>query len=91
MAIKIIRPESYIKREIKFFKKHPELINQYAKTLKLLSLDPNHPSLRLHAINTKSCHSISINMQYRVLLTLRLLSDGQIILIDVGDHDLYVN
>ena len=88
--IKIIRPESYIKRERKFFRKHPELINQYAKALKLLSLEPSHPSLRLHAIKSKSCHSISINMQYRVLLTLRLLDDGQIILIDVGDHGVYV-
>lgn len=88
--IKIIRPESYIKRERKFFRKHPELINQYAKALKLLSLDPSHPSLRLHAIKSKSCHSISINMQYRVLLTLRLLDDGQIMLIDVGNHEVYV-
>lgn len=62
MALKIIRPDSYIKREIKFFKKHPELINQYAKALKLLSIDPSHPSLRLHAIKTKHCHSISINI-----------------------------
>ena len=91
MAIKIIRPESYVKREIKFLKKHPELINQYAKALKLLSLDPNHPSLRLHVIKTKSCHSISINMQYRILLTLKFLSDGQVALIDEGDHRLYSN
>jgi hypothetical protein len=45
-VIKIIRPESYIKRERKFFKKHPELINQYAKALKLLSLAPSHPSFQ---------------------------------------------
>jgi len=88
-VLKIIRPDSYVKREIKFFKNHPDLINQYAKTLKLLSLDPNHPSLRLHAIKEKSSHSISINMQYRVLLTLKWLNDGQVMLIDVGDHGLY--
>ncbi|MDO9168409.1 MAG: plasmid stabilization protein [Methylobacter sp.] len=89
MALKIIRPDSYIKREIKFFKKHPELINQYAKALKLLSIDPSHPSLRLHAIKTKHCHSISINIQYRVLLTLRLMNDGKVLLIDIGDHGVY--
>ncbi len=89
MAFKIIRPESYAKRERKFFSKHPELIKQYTKTLKLLSLDPTHPSLRLHQIKTKSCYSISINMQYRLLLTLKLLTDGKIILIDVGNHDIY--
>ena len=89
MIFKILRPESYAKRERKFFKKHPELIKQYVKTLKLLSLDPHHPSLRLHPIKNKQCHSISINMQYRVLLTLKLLSDGKLVLIDVGDHDIY--
>jgi len=89
MAFEIIRPDSYAKRERKFFKKHPELIKQYVKALKLLSLDPKHPSLRLHAITQKQCHSISINMQYRVLLTLKLLNDGKLVLIDVGDHDIY--
>ncbi|AWB66850.1 plasmid stabilization protein [Saccharobesus litoralis] len=86
---KIIRPLSYQKREKKFFKKHPELINQYTKSLQLLSLNHNHPSLRLHEIKSKNCHSISINMKYRVLLTLQFLEDGKILLIDVGDHDLY--
>jgi len=89
MAFSVIRPESYAKREIKFFRKHPELIKQYTKTLKLLSLDPKHPSLRLHPIKAKDCHSVSINMKYRLLLTLKLLADGKIILIDVGDHDIY--
>jgi len=89
MTFEIIRPDSYAKRERKFFKKHPELIKQYVKALKLLSLDPLHPSLGLHPIKNKDCHSISINMQYRVLLTLKLMDDGQLVLIDVGD-DVYV-
>ncbi len=89
MRFRIIRPESYVKRERRFFKRHPELVKQYAKVLKLLSLDPKHPLLRLYAIKSKSCHSISINMQYRVLLTLKWLDDGQVMLIDVGNHDMY--
>ena len=87
--ITIIRPLSYQKREKRFFKQHPELINQYVKVLKLLSLNLNHPSLRLHKIKQKDCFSISINMQYRVLLTLKYLPAGNIILIDVGDHNIY--
>jgi len=89
MTFEIIRPDSYAKRERKFFKKHPELIKQYIKVLKLLSLDPSHPSLRLHPIKNKYCHSISINMQYRVLLTLKLMDDGKLVLIDVSDHAIY--
>ncbi|NPA72723.1 MAG: plasmid stabilization protein [Gammaproteobacteria bacterium] len=89
MTFEIVRPDSYAKREIKFFKKHPELIKQYVMALKLLSLDPLHPSLRLNPIKNKGCHSISINMQYRVLLTLKLMEDGRLVLIDVGDHSIY--
>jgi len=89
MAFELIRPISYAKRERNFFKKHPELIKQYVKTLKLLSLNPQHPSLRLHPIVNKKCHSVSINMPYRLLLTIRMLDDGKLILIDVGDHDIY--
>lgn len=91
MTFKVIRPDSYAKRERKFFKKHPELIKQYVKILKLLSLDPSHPSLRLHSIKSKGCHSISINMQYRVLLTLKLMGNGKLVLIDVGDHYIYAH
>jgi len=91
MTFKIIRPDSYAKRERKFFKQHPELIKQYVKVLKLLSLNPSHPSLRLHPIKSKDCHSISINMQYRVLLTIKLMNDGKLVLIDVGDHDIYAH
>jgi len=44
----IIYTHSYIKRVKKFIKKHPELILQFEKTLKLLEINPKHPSLRLH-------------------------------------------
>jgi len=87
--MRIIRPYSYQRKEKKFFKRHPELINQYVKALKLMSLNLNHPSLRLHEIKQKNCHSISINMQYRVLITLKFIGNNEIILIDVGAHDVY--
>ena len=86
---KIVRPQNYQKKERKFLKKHPELISQYTKTLKVLSLNPKPPSLRLHEIKQKGCHSVSINMQYRILLTLKMLDNGDIVLISLGDHDVY--
>jgi plasmid maintenance system killer protein len=89
MAFELTRPVSYAKRERKFFKKYPELVKQYVKTLMLLSLNPQHPSLRLYPMVNKTCHSVSINIQYRLWLTLRMVDDGKLILIDVGDHDIY--
>jgi proteic killer suppression protein len=88
MTFRIIYTKSYNKRASKFIKKHPELLGQYEKTLKLLEFDPNHPSLRLHELKgkLKGLHSISINISYRITLEL-IVSDKDIILIDVGPHD----
>ncbi|VAW69411.1 hypothetical protein MNBD_GAMMA10-2146 [hydrothermal vent metagenome] len=88
MPYQIIYPDSYIKRAKKFLRKHPEVHNQYRKTLELLELDPYHPSLRLHGLEgrLKGLSSVSINMSYRIMLELEI-RDEEIILINVGDHD----
>lgn len=49
---KLIFTYSYEQRVNKFIKKHPEILNQYTKTLELLELNPFHPSLRLHQFKT---------------------------------------
>lgn len=87
MAYKLIYPKSYLKKASKFLKRHPQLIGQYEKALKLLELNPHHPSLRLHGLSGKlqGLHSASINMSYRITLELIIL-DKEIILVDVGDH-----
>ena len=84
----IIYTDSYIKRAKKFIKKHPELISQYQKTLKLLELNPNHPSLRLHKLHGKlsELYSVSINISYRISLDF-LIEDNKIIPVDIGSHD----
>jgi len=87
-VIKIIYTSSYNRRAKKFFKFHPELINQYKKTLKLLEINPKHPSLRLHKIKGKifELYSVSINMSYRISLEFTVEKDN-IILIDIGKHE----
>lgn len=84
----LIFTEQYKVKEIKFLKRHPELKQQYAKTLALLEANPSHPSLRLHPLRGKheSLHSVSINLSYRITLEL-LIQDEQIIPVNVGDHD----
>jgi len=88
MTYKLIYTVSYNKRASKFIKKHPELLSQYKKTLKLLEINPNHPSLRIHPLKgkLKDLYSISINISYRI--TLEFLVEGkEIILVNVGHHD----
>ena len=53
-----------------------------------LSVNPHHPSLRLHALAGKhqGLHSVSINLSYRITLEF-LIRDREIIPVNVGDDD----
>ena len=88
MTYKLIYTNSYIKRASKFVKKYPDLISQYKKTLKILEIEPNHPSLRLHPLKgkLKNLYSISINISYRITLEF-FVTKKEIILVNVGHHD----
>ena len=84
----IIYTESYEQKARKFLKKHSELKGQYEKTLKLLELNPYHPSLRLHKVNIQGneVFSISINISYRITIDL-LINELEVIPISIGSHD----
>lgn len=88
MNYKIFYTPAYNKRAARFLKKHPELLPHYEKTLKLLELDPFHPSLRMHRLKGRldELHSVSINISYRVTLEL-ILCEKQIVPVAVGSHD----
>jgi mRNA-degrading endonuclease YafQ of YafQ-DinJ toxin-antitoxin module len=88
MAFTLVFTEQYNRRAARFLKRHPELRQPYLKTLQLLELNPAHPSLRLHPLRGRQegLHSVSINLSYRITLEL-LIQDGQIIPVNVGDHD----
>jgi len=88
---KLLFTESYNKKAAKFLKKHSELKNQYQKTLELLVLNPTHPTLRLHKLKGKfdDLYSVSINLNYRILLIFLIIAD-KIIPVDIGSHsDIY--
>jgi toxin HigB-1 len=84
----ILYTKSYIKLAIKFIKAHPALVGQYEKALKLLELNPFHPSLRLHKLKGKlaGLYSVSINISYRITIEF-LIQKNLIVPISVGSHD----
>ena len=88
MTFRILFTQSYNKKAARFARRHPDLIPQYEKTLKLLEVNPFHPSLRLHRQKgtLSDLYSVSINISYRITLEL-LIQDGSIILVDVGEHE----
>ena len=88
MAYALVFTDDYTRRALRFLKRHPELKNQYAKTLALLEINPHHPSLRLHALagRLQGVHSVSINLSYRITLEL-MIHEKQINPLNVGDHD----
>ncbi len=88
MSYRLIYTKSYIRLASQFIKKHPEFIGQYEKTLKLLELDPFHPSLRLHKLkgSLSEFHSVSINIGYRISIEF-LINEKTIIPVNVGSHE----
>lgn len=82
------KDKSYLKREVKFFKKHSELLDKYAVILKKLSNDPFEPSLKLHKLqgNLEKFHAVRLTYEYRIVLIL-IIVDEKIILVDIGTHD----
>jgi mRNA-degrading endonuclease YafQ of YafQ-DinJ toxin-antitoxin module len=88
MSFRIIYTPGYNRRAARFLKKHPDLLPQYEKALKLLEINPFHPSLRMHRLKgaLNELHSVSINISYRITMEL-ILDDRQIIPLDIGGHD----
>jgi proteic killer suppression protein len=85
---KILYTQSYIKRAKKIFNRHPDLIPQYSKTLKLLEANPFHTSLRLHRLhgNLSELYSVSINISYRISVYF-IIENDTIVPVDIGSHD----
>jgi addiction module RelE/StbE family toxin len=88
MNYEFIITDEYKKRLKKFFKRHPDMIKRYEKAITILEIDPFHPSLRIHKLkgNLEEYFSISINMEYRIVIDF-IVKNKEIIPIDVGSHN----
>jgi addiction module RelE/StbE family toxin len=84
----IATPERFLRQARRFFKKHPDLKPRFAKVISQLQYDPFQPGLALHPLSGKlsGCHAVSLTYSYRITLTL-LITEKEIILLDVGSHD----
>jgi mRNA interferase YafQ len=78
----------YQRKARKFFRQHPDLRPAYDRLLVDLAVDPFAPALKLHPLSgrLKGIWAISLTYSYRITLTL-LVSEKEITLLDIGDHD----
>ena len=85
---KLVFTDTYLKREQRFLKRHPNLVERYKKVLRLLEINPAHPSLRLHKLKGRFAgkYSASVTSSYRIILTFVVTEKG-IVLLDIGAHD----
>ncbi len=88
MNYNLIFSDKFTLKIKKLIKKNPSFKKKLKKTLELLKKDPFYPSLRLHQLqgNLKGKYSISIDMSYRIILSL-IVKENEIILLDIGLHD----
>ncbi len=88
MPYTLIFTERYNRIAARFLRRHPDMARAYEKTLALLQVNPQHPSLRLHALGGRlqGVHSVSINLSYRITLLMRV-TEREIVPLAVGDHD----
>ena len=72
----------------KFIKSHPDLRGKFAAILRDLENDPFQPHLKYQQLkgNFKGIEAFSITYSYRITLTI-VVSDREIILLDVGSRD----
>lgn len=87
---RLLCADAYLKRAREFFRHHPLLRALHEKAMSLRELDPFHPTLCAHKLESrlKQLQSISITPSHRVVI--RFPIDGDAIApVDIGDHSIY--
>ena len=84
----VVAPEQFLRQARKFFRKHPDLKEKFAKLIEDLQVDPFHSNLTLHPLSGKltGLRAVSLTYSYRITLTL-MMTGKEIILLDIGNHD----
>ncbi len=84
----ILTSDYFLKRANKFFKKHPDLRDRFARVVDDLKKDPFQPRLELHSLGgqLKDIWAVSLSHGYRITLKI-MITEKEILLLDIGSHD----
>ncbi len=77
---------SFIKRTKKFDR---ELLKKFLSKIELLKNVDNHSRLKVHKLHGRLAEYHSFSLDYNLRVVFRFESDDEILLVDVGTHDIY--
>lgn len=82
---KILFSPDFQKKLLSVKKKDHKLFNRIRRQLKIFSVTPQHPSLRLHKLkgNLKNVWSVSVSMDFRIVF----IDEEYYYFFDMGAHD----
>ena len=88
MPFTLVWTPSFTRTARKFLAKHRDLKGTFSLILHKLEANPQDPELRLHPLSGRLLgkHAVSLTYSYRIVLRL-VLTESEIILLDVGSHD----
>ncbi|MCX7049518.1 MAG: plasmid stabilization protein [Candidatus Sumerlaeota bacterium] len=84
----LVWTDTFLRTARKFLRRHPGLAGILDDTLKQLENDPYAPRLSLHRLKGKHRDKYAVRLTYsdRLVVLLRL-TQGEIVLLDIGSHD----
>jgi mRNA-degrading endonuclease YafQ of YafQ-DinJ toxin-antitoxin module len=74
-----------------FSKQEEDLKEEILEKLELLKDKLNHQTLKVHKLKGKLSGRYSFSVNYRIRIIFNFLDKDEIILLAVGDHDVYRN
>jgi addiction module RelE/StbE family toxin len=86
--MKLVKDDDYKRKERKFFKKRPQLIDKYGEILEKLKISPFDPSLKTHKLkgDLSEFYACSLTYEFRIICVF-LVQKETIVLADIGSHD----
>lgn len=72
-----------------FAKLHPELKEEIIAKLELLKQQDNHISLKVHKLKGRLADRHAFSVNYKVRIVFNFFENNEIILLAVGNHDVY--
>lgn len=70
-------------------KLEPSLVDEVFSKIDILKNSNDHTSLKIHKLHGKLKNKWSFSVNYKIRIVFEYESKKEIILLDIGDHDVY--